>query len=222
MLKKKEERTISPLATSVAPSPYAEPSHSGSPKHKIAHANHTSHSNSPSNHHSSPSNHVNSQQPNRAHQLNGKRSRADCNIDARPNSPNNLNASTITNNIRPNSPNPASSAASAGRATSPNPGTSFSLNALSAALPHASSSKKETGRTPVPGTWANSWETPASVSSPYDAMPATQSNPLYQPRPFADVVLTDSHPTRRFPMEKRKDPYHVSWQQICISFPLDN
>jgi len=40
-------------------------------------------------------------------------------------------------------------------------------------------------------------------------MAPTQSNPLYQPRPFADVVLTDSHP-RRFEMDRRaKDVFHV-------------
>lgn len=58
--------------------------------------------------------------------------------------------------------------------------------------------------------WATTWEAPAAAPA---LVAPTQSNPLYQPRPFADVLLTDSHP-RRFELDRRaKDTiHHVSWQ----------
>jgi len=73
----------------------------------------------------------------------------------------------------------------------------FSLSALGAVLPSSSSTKKEKARagfTSIPATgWAHSWETGTSSLS---SSPATHGNPLYQPRMFSDVVLTDSHPRR--------------------------
>ncbi len=109
------------------------------------------------------------------------------------------------------------------------PPTTFSLSSLSSALPHSNTSsfsskksKASKARPPSPSVqWASSWDKAPPVHTwvtmegaggnglnvpHYDA---TQSNPLYKPRPFADVLLPDSHPSR---FDRKADtPFNVSY-----------
>jgi hypothetical protein len=112
----------------------------------------------------------------------------------------NSNHSTTNNHSNYNSPT--------------NSHNTFSLSALGAVLPSTSSKKEKTSRGVIypMGGWTNSWET--SSSSSFTPYPSTHGNPLYQPRMFADVVLTDSHP-RRLEREEIESPRrnfsNVSW-----------
>lgn len=107
-----------------------------------------------------------------------------------------------------------------GSSSSNNSSGAFSFSALSSVLPSPNFSKKD--KTPKPNVnggvnipingWTNSWDSSSfsssssassstSPSSPFSSF--SSRNPLYQPRMFADVVLTDSHP--------RRSDVNVSW-----------
>lgn len=133
----------------------------------------------------------------------------------------NLNNNNSINNNNSNSSNSGSSTSSTSSNSNNNNNNNsnnssgvFSFSSFTSVLPSAKKEKAKanantnattnSGGLAIPALgWTNSWNSSSSSSSssssPFSSSsstPSTQRNPLYQPRMFADVVVTDSHPRR--------------------------